>query len=116
MMNSPPERQGKSSYSNPFSVPGKKNPDSNVRLYPKLDVQDNLTRIIHGKEPGASSLDPGRFEGSPSAYSAVNEQIANRLLAKNLEPMKLLQVKPEIQGVGLEAPQKYVPHLNLSKP
>ena len=115
-MNTPPTKQAKQEYVNPFGAPTQMPNDPNVKLYPKLEVQDNLTRIVQGKDPRLKLNNPGDFEGSHSAYSAMNQQIAHSLLAKNSEQLKLLQVKPELQAVGAESPQKYAPHAQLSKP
>ena len=87
--------------------------DINYHIYPKLNVQDDLSRIIQGKnEKGKQGED---FKGNLNAFSNVNEQIAQRLLDQNGEPMRLLQVKPGVDGVAQQPLQRYAPYLDQSK-
>jgi len=73
-------------------------------MYPLMDVKDNLTRIVQGKEQRRHNI------GSSNAYSAINEQIAQKLLEKNDQPIKLLRVKPGSQAVAKGDRQRYAPH------
>ena len=108
-MYTPPTKQDRQGYINPFDTSSNLPNDPNLKIYPKLDVQDNLTRIIQGKDPRMKLNNPGNFEGSHNSYEAMNKQIADSLLSKNHDQLKLLQVKPETQGVDPQ--QKYAPHL-----
>lgn len=108
-MNTPPTKQQRAGYVNPFMVGSTNIQQNDVKQYHKLDVQDNLTRIIQGKntKPAGASADN---EATLSAYNAVNEQIASSLLARNDEPFKILKVKPENEAIGTAIDQKYTPH------
>lgn len=97
-------------YANPFALQGidNVNNDPNVHIYPKLEVQDHLTRIIKGKDPRNENL-------QDNAYANINEQIAQQLLDANGRPLKMLNLKPEVSPNRKNLGQQFVPHLSLGK-
>jgi hypothetical protein len=97
-------------YANPFAVQDldNLNNDPNVHIYPKIEVEDHLTRIIKGKDP--------RYENvQGNAYANINEQIAQQLLDANGRPLKMLNLKPSVSPKRNNLGQQFVPHLNLGK-
>ena len=114
MMNTPPTKQNRSGYTNPFQIGSSNLDQDDVKYFHKLDVQDNFTRKMLGKDRRPAGTDEP-YEGSPSAYSIINEKVASSLLARNDDPFRLLKIKPENEGIGHEVDQKYAPYKHNSK-
>ncbi|CAI2360051.1 unnamed protein product [Moneuplotes crassus] len=95
----------KSGYQNPFVVgQSQLDEDINHHVYPKLEVQDNLTRIIQGKEES-------KVENlQADAFGNINHQIAQRIIGTGQNDLKMLKVKPE-----KDTKQKYAAHNKQGK-
>lgn len=104
MMNSS-LRNSDSKYQNPFSASlAQDSSDINHHIYPKLQVEDGLSRIIQGKEE--TKIDDLQADH----FGNINHQIAGRILDKDQNNLRMLQLKPE-----KDTDQKYTSHSVQSK-
>lgn len=88
MLTTPPTRQGKVGYANPFQVGSTNIDPSNVMQYNKIDISSRE----RDKRPGKANA---IFEGSPSANDVINSRIAAVSNAKTQGSFNMKKVQPE---------------------